>query len=77
MYFYTLRNSILIDSPLNHGIEEKKFVADTSFIDSLWKRKDRTFLVMPEVVDVNSILPKKTNVYNITRAEGMLLLSNQ
>lgn len=77
IYFYTLRNSILIETQLSAGIEEKKFTAKTEFIDAMWKRKDRAFLIMPEILDINSILSKKTNVYSISRAEGMLLLSNQ
>ena len=78
MYFYTLRNSVLINSKLNLGIEEKKFTAEDSFISASWKRKDRCFLVLPEDDDVKTILPKAANnIYHISRAEGMLLLSNQ
>ena len=39
MYFYTLRNSNIIDAELNLGIEEKKFVTEASSINRYWNRK--------------------------------------
>ena len=77
IYFYTLRNSVLIKSKLTLGVEEKKFTTDDSFISAMWNRKDRTFLIVPENENIKELIPKKTNVYYISRSEGMLLLSNQ
>ena len=75
MYFYTLRNSRIIDADLTPGVAEKKYVAPESAINTLWGGKGRVFLVMPSDFKPETPLPQ--NVYHITEAEGLLLLSNQ
>ena len=75
VYYYTLRNSVLIDTELTEGVEDSKFTAGDYVINTLWDRKARVFLIMPEGVKPNTPLPK--NIFHITEAEGMLLLSNQ
>lgn len=74
MYYYTLRNSILVNCELTEGVEEKRFAARESVINTLWNRQERVFLIMPDDLHSDN-LPK--NIYHIIEAEGMLLLSNK
>ena len=75
VYFYTLRNSILIDAELSDGVAEKRFAASDAVINILWDRKERVFLIMPDDKHPDTPLPK--NVFHIMETENTLLLSNQ
>ncbi|MBQ3760090.1 MAG: hypothetical protein II876_11630 [Synergistaceae bacterium] len=75
MYFYTLRNSHIIDADLTPGVAEKKYIAPESAINASWGGKGRVFLIMPSDFKPETPLPQ--NVFHITEAEGLLLLSNQ
>ena len=75
MYFYTLRNSNIIEAELTPGIEEKKFRTDASSINAYWNRNERVFLLMP--VDKRTSISMKKNIFHILEAEGLLLLSNK
>ena len=76
IYFYTLRNSVLVDVPesgMTPGVNEKKFATNFSIIEQYWNRKSRVFLITPTYK--NSVLPK--NVYPVIESHKILLLSNQ
>ena len=75
MYFYTLRNSNLINCELTPGVREKNLVVPASVIEPAWNRKTRAFLIIPAGESTNSVMPK--NIFHIMESEGMLLLSNQ
>ena len=75
MYFYTLRNSNIIDAELNLGIEEKKFVTEASSINRYWNRNERVFLLIP--LDKRTKLSMTKNIFHILEADGLLLLSNK
>ena len=75
LYFYTLRNSALINCPLTPGVMEKNFVYAPSAIETIWNRKTRAFLIIPTSMSTESIMPK--NIFHILESDGMLLLSNQ
>ena len=75
IYFYTLRNSRIIDAELTPGVSERKFVAQESVINSSWSGKNRVYLIMPSDMKTENPLPQ--NIYHITEGEGLLLLSNQ
>lgn len=75
MYFYSLRNSRIINAELTPGVAERKFVAPETAINTLWGGKSRVFLLMPDNMKSDSTLPK--NLFHIAGGEGLLLLSNQ
>ena len=75
LYFYTLRNSNLINCELTPGVTEKKFLYPASIIEAAWNRKTRAFLVIPVNRSTDSVMPK--NIFHILESEGILLLSNQ
>ena len=75
LYFYTLRNSRLINCELTPGVTEKRFVSPASVIEPVWTGKTRAFLIIPTEKSTDSIMPK--NIFHIIESEGMLLLSNQ
>ena len=75
IYFYTLRNTRIIDAELTPGVQERKFAASDEIINALWGEKGRVFLIIPG--DMSSEKPLPQNVYHITEGEGLLLLSNQ
>ena len=75
IYFYTLRNSRIITAELTPGVEERKFTADESAINTLWPGRNRVYLIMPSDFQPGKPLPQ--NIYHITEGEGLLLLSNQ
>lgn len=75
IYFYTLRNSRIIEADLTHGVAERKFTAPKSVIKTLWDGKGRVYFLMPSDMKPEEILPK--NVHHITDGEGLLLFSNQ
>ncbi|MBQ7154236.1 MAG: glycosyltransferase family 39 protein [Synergistaceae bacterium] len=75
VYFYTFRNSSIIDADLTPGVQEKKFLEDFSLIGKVWGGKERVFLIMRE--DMHSEEPLPQNVSHILEAEDILLLSNQ
>ena len=75
IYFYSLRNSRIIDAPFTPGLVEKGQEADFSFIGEAWKGRGRVFLIMPEDIHPESPLPQ--NISHILEDEGILLLSNQ
>ena len=76
VYFYTFRNSVLVNSPLTPGVEEKKLISDKAIISNLWIRRDRVFLVIPSDKISEAELPNK-NVNPIHEINGILLLSNK
>ena len=75
MYFYSLRNSRIINAGLTPGVAERKFAAPESAINTLWGGKGRVFLLMPDDMKSDTPLPK--NIFHIAGGEGLLLLSNQ
>lgn len=75
MYFYTLRNSRIIDSDFTPGVAESKFESRASDINRLWGGKNRIFLLMPSNFQTDEPLPQ--NIFHILEGDGLLLLSNQ
>ena len=75
VYFYTLRNSELIETPLTPGVDDWQFTTDDERLHALWDRKERLFLIIPADKTPSKPLPK--HIFHIIQAEGMLLLSNQ
>ena len=75
VYFYSLRNSGLIDSKLTEGITEKRFITDEEELNRLWNGKDRVFMIIPSERSVSNSLPK--NIISIIESNSILLLSNQ
>ena len=75
MYFYTLRNSRIIDADFTPGVAERKFESKASDINKLWGGKNRVFLLMPSNFQSEEHLPQ--NIFHISEGEGLLLLSNQ
>ena len=75
IYFYTFRNSRIIDADLTPGLQERESAADFGLIGRLWDGRDRVFLIIPANLQSDNPLPQ--NVMHILEAEGMLLLSNQ
>ena len=75
VYFYSFRNSGLIDAELMQGIAEKKFITDEEELNRLWNGKERVFMIIPIERSVNKSLPK--NIFSILESNGMLLISNQ
>ena len=75
VYFYTFRNSRIIDAGLTPGLKEKDQAAEFSLIGQLWNGKARVFLIMPEDKHQEDPMPQK--ISHILEAEGILLLSNQ
>ena len=75
VYFYSLRNSGLIDTQLMAGVAEKKFIMDDEELNRLWNAKERVFMIIPVERSVNNSLPK--NIFSILESDGMLLISNQ
>ena len=75
IYFYTFRNSRIIDADLTPGLQEREAAADFGLIGRLWDGRERVFLIMPTNLQSDNPLPR--NVMHILESEGMLLLSNQ
>lgn len=75
VYFYTFRNSYIIDAGLTPGLQEKDFAAKYSIIGEKWNAKERVFLIMHD--DLSPAEPLPQNVSHILEDEGVLLLSNQ
>ena len=75
VYFYTLRNSELIETPLTPGVDDWQFTTNDERLHALWDRKERLFLIIPADKTPSKPLPK--HIFHIIQAEGMLLLSNQ
>ena len=76
MYFYTFRNSYIIDADLTLGLQEKDFAAQYSLIGQIWQGKERVFLIMDKDIHPDDPLPQ--NITHILESsEGILLLSNQ
>lgn len=75
VYFYSFRNSGLIDSELTEGVSEKRFIMDEEELNRLWNDKARVFMIIPVERSVNKSLPK--NIFSIIESNGMLLISNQ
>ena len=75
MYFYTLRNSYIIDAPLTPGLQDKYFVAQYQLIGKIWQEKERVFLIMNKDMHPDTPLPQ--NIIHILESDGILLLSNQ
>ncbi len=75
LYFYTLRNTRLINCELTPGVTERRFVYPASVIEPVWTGKNRAFLIIPTDRSTDSVMPK--NIFHILESHGMLLLSNQ
>ena len=75
VYFYTFRNSYIIDAELTPGLQEKDYAAKFDKIAELWNGKSRVFLIMNENAHTESPLPQ--DVSHIMEDEGILLLSNK
>ena len=75
MYFYTLRNSRIIEADFTPGVAERRFESKASDINKLWGGKNRIFLLMPSKFQSDEALPQ--NIFHILESEGLLLLSNQ
>ena len=76
VYFYTFRNSEIINAPLTPGVLEKNFAEDVSFIGDQWIRRNRIFLIVPSDMTASAKLPNK-NIMHIIESKGILLLSNK
>lgn len=76
VYFYTFRNSILVDAPLTPGVEEQKLAAQNSVISSLWIRRNRVFLIIPSDRTSAANLPNK-DITPVFESNRILLLSNK
>lgn len=76
LYFYTFRNSILINAPLTPGVDEKKFVTNVDFIASQWVRRNRIFLIAPSAKISEAKLPNK-NVFPLLESKGLVLMTNK
>ena len=76
IYFYTFRNSRIINAPLTPGVQEKNFAEDVSFIASQWPRRNRIFLIIPSNRTPEAKIPNK-NVVHLLEDNNILLLSNQ
>lgn len=75
LYFYTFRNSFIIDADLTPGLQEKNFAADYQLIGNLWKNNERVFLIMNE--NMHPDIPLPQNVTHVLEDNDILLLSNQ
>jgi len=76
IYFYTFRNSRVINAPLTPGVQEKNFAENVSFIADQWPRRNRVFLIIPSAMTGEAEIPKK-NVIHLLADKELLLLSNQ
>ena len=76
MYFYTFRNSILINAPLTPGVEERKLTAAVPYISAQWVRRNRIFLLTPADRLNEAKLPGKS-VYPVLEIKGLLLMTNK
>lgn len=76
LYFYTFRNSVLINAPLTPGVEEKKFIANADFIGSQWGRRNRIFLITPSAKVSDAKLPSK-NIFPLLESKGLILITNK
>ncbi|MBQ9628462.1 MAG: hypothetical protein IJR43_04290, partial [Synergistaceae bacterium] len=75
VYFYSLRNSGIIDAELMPGVAEKKYITDEEELNRIWNAKDRVFMILPVERSANKSLPQ--NIFSIFESNGMLLISNQ
>ena len=75
MYFYTYRDSYIINAPLIKGVSQKSFLTNDSTLNALWRGKTRVFLLIPSDKPLQKVLP--ANIFSITENNGNLLLSNQ
>ena len=76
IYFYTFRNSNIINAPLTPGVQEKIFAQDVSFIAAQWPRRNRIFLIIPSNRTAEAKIPNKS-VVHLHDDNDILLLSNQ
>ena len=76
LYFYTFRNSVLVNAPLTPGVDEKKFVTNVDFIASQWVRRNRIFLIAPSAKLSEAKLPSK-NVFPMLESRGLTLITNK
>ena len=76
IYFYTFRNTKIINASLTPGIQEKNFVEDVSFTANQWPRRNRIFLIVPSEMTAEAKIPNK-NVIHLLEDKKILLLSNQ
>ncbi|MBQ3403493.1 MAG: glycosyltransferase family 39 protein [Synergistaceae bacterium] len=74
VYFYTLRNSRIIEADLTPGIQERQFTASREAINQLWAGKSRVFMITPDTMPSENL---PNNIFPIAEGEGLLLLSNQ
>ncbi len=75
MFFYTYRDSSLVNAPLLPGVAQKKFVTNEQTISAMWRGKARVFLLLPAEKQLDKVLP--ANVTGIVQTDSHLLLSNK
>lgn len=75
IYFYTFRNSELINSPLTAGVDDWQFTTNDARLNALWLRDDRVFLIMPSGSKPREPLPD--SIFHIIDGQGMTLISNK
>ena len=75
IYFYTFRNSELINSPLTAGVDDWQFTTNDARLNALWLRSERVFLIMPSGSKPREPLPD--SIFHIIDGQGMTLISNK
>ncbi len=75
MFFYTYRDSSLVNAPLLPGVAQRKFVTNEQTLSALWRGKARVFLLLPAERQLDKVLP--ANVTSIAQTDSHLLLSNK
>ena len=76
VYFYSFRNSLIINAPLTPGLTERNYAADVDVINNLWARRNRVFLIIPQSRLSEAKLPNK-NVFTLDESNGILLMTNK
>ncbi len=74
LFFYTLKDSILVNSPLMPGFAEQKVENDTA-LHLLWEGKERVLLLVGSEQQLLAPLPQEVNV--LYDAGKVMVLSNR
>ncbi len=74
-YFYTLKNSILVNSDLSDGIQEKKLFRTPDQLTKLWTGNNKIFMLIKSNIPIPDKIPG--NAYNIMDSENVSLWSNK
>ena len=75
LYFYSLHNYILVNSPQLPGVASRGLIRSDTALHNTWSQKERAFLLIAQNQQPLSPLPQ--DVYSIKEANGMVLLSNR